>query len=235
MASNDEKLVVKALFPYVDVTRQYIADKKYQAALSLLFALFDVLGEADKKHKDWFECLWAGGVQTRIATFLEALRHLYCHIRQIDSLTFRMKEDMDIHLIITNKQHRLFGDLEISFGDSRSSDMLNDGKDQYCDYSTMNDGLYEYMAGAVQNVAEESQGHIEKVTSKDMSSEKEDIGLALPQMDDLKLPEQHDFTKYSSSIPLMEDIRKLDYKGKAKACEVFCQCIEKGESWGNIH
>jgi len=146
MASNDDKQVVKALFPYVDVTRQYITDKKYQEALSLLFVLFDALGEADKKHKDWFECLWAGGVQTRIATFLETLRHLYCHIRQIDSLTFRMKEDMDIHLIITNKQHRLFGDLEISFGDSRSCDMLNDAKDQYCDYSTMDDGLYEKLS-----------------------------------------------------------------------------------------
>ena len=216
MASNDEKLVVKALYPYVDVTRQYITDKKYQEAISLLFVLFAALGEADKKHKDWFECLWAGGVQTRIATFLEALRHLYCHIRQIDRLAFRMKEDMDIHLIITNKQHRLFGDLEISFGDSRSCDMLNDAKDQYCDYSTMDDGLYDYLVGIMnkepeETVEEESQEHAEE--------EKVD---------------KVDFTKYSSSIPLMDDIRKLDYKGKAKACEIFSQCIEKENLGGTF-
>lgn len=239
MASNDDKQVVNALFPYIDIARQYVNDKKYQEALSLLFALFDALGEADKKHKDWFECLWAGGVQTRIATFSEALRNLYCHIRQLDSLTFRMKEDMDIHLIITNKQHRLFGDLETCFGDSRSSDMLNDAKDQYCGYSTMDDGLYDYLVGSMnkqpeQNVENEEQGNIEEVTSKDMSSENKGIELPLPQMDELKLPKMDSFTKYSSSIPLMEDIRKLDYKGKAKACEIFRQCIEKENLGGTF-
>ncbi len=52
---------------------------------------------------------------------------------------------MDIHLIINNRHHDLFGDIEISWCDSRMNDMLNDGKDQYNDYSELDDTLYDYL------------------------------------------------------------------------------------------
>ena len=54
------------------------------------------------------------------------------------------KETMDIHLLLTNKQHRLFGDLELAWGDSRMEDMLSD-ESSYCDYSNMKDELCGYL------------------------------------------------------------------------------------------
>lgn len=51
---------------------------------------------------------------------------------------------MDFHLLLTNKHHRLFGDLELAWGDSRMEDMLNDDS-PYCDYSNMEDELYGYL------------------------------------------------------------------------------------------
>ena len=40
-------------------------------------------------------------------------------------------------------KNRLFGDLELAWGDSRMEDMLNDDS-PYCDYSNMEDELYGY-------------------------------------------------------------------------------------------
>ncbi len=145
MSSGDDKTVVKALMPYLKLAKEYAAEKKYLDAIALSFCLFDNLGKAYQQHQEWFDCIWNGGVQTRIATFLEVLRYFYCHLRQIDSLSFRIKEDMDIHLIITNRHHDLFGDIEISWCDSRMNDMLSDGKDQYNDYSDPDDTLYDYL------------------------------------------------------------------------------------------
>ena len=42
------------------------------------------------------------------------------------------------------EQKRLFGDLELAWGDSRMEDMLNDDS-PYCDYSNMEDELYGYL------------------------------------------------------------------------------------------
>ena len=41
-------------------------------------------------------------------------------------------------------KNRLFGDLELAWGDSRMEDMLNDDS-PYCDYSNMEDELYGYL------------------------------------------------------------------------------------------
>ena len=40
-------------------------------------------------------------------------------------------------------KNRLFGDLELAWGDSRMEDMLNDDS-PYCDYSNMEDELSGY-------------------------------------------------------------------------------------------
>lgn len=145
LLTGDDKKVVEVLFPFMKIAKGYISEEKYLEAISLVFALLDSLGKANKMHEEWFDCLWRGGEQTRIATFLEVVRHLYCHLRQIPTLSFRVKEDMDIHLIITNRYHQLFGELEDSWGDSRCDDMLNDANEQYNDYSTQEDTLYDYL------------------------------------------------------------------------------------------
>ena len=41
-------------------------------------------------------------------------------------------------------KNRLFGDLELAWGDSRMEDMLNDDS-PYCDYINMEDELYGYL------------------------------------------------------------------------------------------
>ena len=142
---NDEKKVAEALFPFATEIKRLSAEKKHLEAISLLFVLLDAIGEASLQHEDWFDSYWNGGTLTRVVILLETLHHFFCHLRNLPSLPFRIKEDMDIHLLITNKHHRLFGDLEIYTGDSRIDDLLSDPQYQYNDYSSIENGLYDYL------------------------------------------------------------------------------------------
>ena len=137
---DDEKEISRNLYPFIHQVHKYIRNKQYQEAISLIFCLFDQLGKACKKHENWFESYWCGGDLTSVDLFLDILRHLYCHLRQHSDIPWQTKEAMDIHLLLTNKQHRLFGDLELAWGDSRMEDMLSD-ESSYCDYSNMEDEL----------------------------------------------------------------------------------------------
>lgn len=141
---DDEKEISRSLYPFIHHVHEYICNKQYQEAISLIFCLFDQLGKACKKHENWFESYWCGGDQTSVDLFLDILRHLYCHLRQHPDIPWQTKEAMDIHLLLTNKQHRLFGDLELAWGDSRMEDMLSD-ESSYCDYSNMKDELCGYL------------------------------------------------------------------------------------------
>lgn len=141
---DDEKEISRSLYPFIHHVHEYIRNKQYQAAISLIFCLFDQLGKACKKHENWFESYWCGGDQTSVDLFLDILRHLYCHLRQHPDIPWQTKEAMDVHLLLTNKQHRLFGDLELAWGDSRMEDMLSD-ESSYCDYSNMEDELCGYL------------------------------------------------------------------------------------------
>lgn len=141
---DDEKEISRSLCPFIHHVHEYIRNKQYQEAISLIFCLFDQLGKACKKHENWFESYWCGGDQTSVDLFLDILRHLYCHLRQHPDIPWQTKEAMDIHLLLTNKQHRLFGDLELAWGDSRMEDMLSD-ESSYCDYSNMKDELCGYL------------------------------------------------------------------------------------------
>lgn len=141
---DDEKEISRNLYPFIHQVHEYIRNKQYQKAISLIFCLFDQLGKACRKHQNWFESYWGGGVQTSVVLFLDVLRHLYCHLRQHPDISWQTKEAMDIHLLLTNKQHRLFGDLELAWGDSRMDDMLSD-ESSYCDYSNMEDELCGYL------------------------------------------------------------------------------------------
>ena len=141
---DDEKEISRSLYPFIHQVHEYIRNKQYQEAISLIFCLFDQLGKACRKHQNWFESYWRGGVQTSVVLFLDVLRHLYCHLRQHPDIPWKTKEAMDLHLLLTNKQHRLFGDLELAWGDSRTEDMLSD-ESSYCDYSKMEDELCGYL------------------------------------------------------------------------------------------
>ena len=79
---DDEKEISRSLFPIIHHVHEYIRNKQYQEAISLIFCLFDQLGKACKKHENWFESYWCGGDQTSVDLFLDILRHLYCHLRQ---------------------------------------------------------------------------------------------------------------------------------------------------------
>lgn len=141
---DEEKEISRSLYPFIHQVHESIRNKQYQEAISLIFCLFDQLGKACRKHQNWFESYWRGGVQTSVVLFLDVLRHLYCHLRQHPDIPWQTKEAMDIHLLLTNKQHRLFGDLELAWDDSRMEDMLSD-ESSYCDYSNMEDELCVYL------------------------------------------------------------------------------------------
>lgn len=141
---DDEKEISRSLYPFIHHVHEYIRNKQYQEAISLIFCLFDHLGKACRKHQNWFESYWCGGVQASVVLFLDVLRHLYCHLRHHPDIPWQTKEAMDLHLLLTNKQHRLFGDLELAWGDSRMEDMLAD-ESSYCDYSNMEDELCGYL------------------------------------------------------------------------------------------
>ena len=141
---DDEKEISRNLYPFIHPVHEYIRNKQYQEAISLSVGLFDQLGKACRKHQNWFESYWCGGDQTSVDLFLDILRHLYCHLRQHPDIPWQTKEAMDIHLLLTNKQHRFFGDLELAWGDSRMEDMLSD-ESSYCDYSNMEDELCGYL------------------------------------------------------------------------------------------
>ena len=141
---DDEKEISRSLYLFIHHVHEYIRNKQYQEAISLIFCLFDQLGKACKKHENWFESYWCGGDQTSVDLFLDILRHLYCHLRQHPDIPWQTKEAMDIHLLLANKQHRLFGDLELAWGDSRMEDMLSD-ESSYCDYSNRKDELCGYL------------------------------------------------------------------------------------------
>ena len=56
--------------------------------------------------------------------------------------------------------------------------------------------------------------------------------IDFPLDEELDEDEEHDWTSYSCSIPLMEDIRKLDYKKQASLCLAFRKHIAHiDESW----
>lgn len=141
---DDEKEISRNLYPFIHQVHESIRNKQYQEAISLIFCLFDQLGKACRKHQNWFESYWCGGVQASVVLFLDVLRHLYCHLRHHPDIPWQTKEAMDLHLLLTNKQHRLFGDLELAWGDSRMEDMLSD-ESSYCDYSNMEDELCGYL------------------------------------------------------------------------------------------
>ena len=149
---DDEKEISRNLYPFIHQVHEYIRNKQYQEAISLIFCLFDQLGKACRKHQNWFESYWCGGVQASVVLFLDVLRHLYCHLRKHPDIPRQTKEAMDIHLLLTNKHHRLFGDLELAWGDARMEDMLSD-ESSYCDYSNMEDEL----CGSLERMIAQSQ------------------------------------------------------------------------------
>lgn len=55
---DDEKEISRSLYPFIHHVHEYIRNKQYQEAISLIFCLFDQLGKACKKHENWFESYW---------------------------------------------------------------------------------------------------------------------------------------------------------------------------------
>jgi len=55
----------------------------------------------------------------------------------------------------------------------------------------------------------------------------------MKDMDFEELMEDHEFMKYTTSGPLMDDVRKLYYTDKAKACTVYHQAMKAHKAWKN--
>ena len=79
---------------------------------------------------------------SEIARFLETLIELYCHLRQLKEVPESLKDEMDIYLRIFNRKTYFFGDM---WGDSRFEDLLLDGKEQFNNYSVLEEcSMWKY-------------------------------------------------------------------------------------------
>ena len=132
--ADDEEKVVNALLPFPLKIADIICAGNYEDAAANIYYLFDYLAAFEKEHEPWFKSIWGGGQMSKMACFFDVLCELYCHLRQLKEIPFRLKDEMDIHLRIFNRKTYFFGDM---WYDSRFEDMLLDGKEQFNDYSVL--------------------------------------------------------------------------------------------------
>ena len=144
MIGEDEKVLAQHLLPFVDEVKALILKEEYQEAVSMLFCLFDCLGRTNVLHEDWFESFLDTCEMNHITLCLSKLRYLYCHLRQHDGLSRDYKYDMDMHLMITNYTHGLFGcGCELDFC-SLTADMVCDREEQYSSYQNLSEDIMGY-------------------------------------------------------------------------------------------
>lgn len=123
-----------SLLPFPIQIIDMIREKKYQEAAGNLYYIFTLLGQANRKKEKWLEASRDNvGTFNDLDRMCELLRFLYCHIRQLDDLNSKLKNEMDIHFSILNMRSGLFGYGDF-FGDSRATDMISDKDEQLSDY-----------------------------------------------------------------------------------------------------
>lgn len=132
--SDDEEEITKTLMPFPQKIAELIKSGQYEDAAANLYCMFEHLAAVEKQREEWFKSMWSGGDMTNIVCFTETLCELYCHLRQLDNLPVKLKDEMNIHLHILNSKTYFFGDM---WADSRFEDMLHDGKKQFNDYSVL--------------------------------------------------------------------------------------------------
>ena len=132
--AEDDEIVVKALMPFPQEIAKIINARNYEDAAANIYYLFDYLAAFEKKHEPWFKSIWEGGPMSKMACFFDVLCELYCHLRQLKDVPLALRNEMDIHLEIFNRKTYFFGDMCFS---SRFEDMVLDGKDQFNDYSVL--------------------------------------------------------------------------------------------------
>ena len=132
--TEDDEVMVRSLMPFPLKIADIVKSGNYEDAAANLYCLFDYLAALEKKHKQWFESLWTGGMMSKMACFFDTISELYCHLRQLEEVPNTLKDEMDIHLLIFNRKTYFFGDM---WGVSRFEDMLLDGKKQFNDYSVL--------------------------------------------------------------------------------------------------
>ena len=132
--TDDDEVMVQALMSFPLRIADIIRAGNYENAAANLFYLFDYMAAFEKRHENWFKSLWSGGEMSKMSCFFDTISELYCHLRQMKEVPDSMKDEMDIHLRIFNRKTYFFGDL---WGDSRFEDMLLDGKEQFNNYSLL--------------------------------------------------------------------------------------------------
>lgn len=140
--TDDEEVVIQALMHFPLEIADIVKSGNYEDAAANLYYLFDYMAALEKKHDHWFRSLWSGGEMSEIARFLETLIELYCHLRQLKEVPESLKDEMDIYLRIFNRKTYFFGDM---WGDSRFEDLLLDGKEQFNNYSVLEEcSMWKY-------------------------------------------------------------------------------------------
>lgn len=133
-ASNDDLKVALALSPFALKIAEMVKEKKYQEAASCCYTIFRILAKTSKDHPDWFGGFLDDEAYSKLSMFIDAMTELYCHLRQTPDIPRSLLSEMDIELEVFNKETDFFGDMMF---DTRWSDMLCDGKDQYQNHSVL--------------------------------------------------------------------------------------------------
>lgn len=136
LATNEEQKVVLALSPLALRTYELVKGKAYEEAAGCCYTIFRCLAKTSKEHGDWFHGFLNDNKYSKLTMFLEAVTELYKHLRQLPDVPKTLISEMDIQLEVFNKETDFFGDM---LCDSRWSDMLCDGKDQYQNYKVLED------------------------------------------------------------------------------------------------
>lgn len=132
--TDNDEVVVDALMNFPLEIADIIKAGDYEDAAANLYYLFDYMAALEKKHEPWFKSLWTGGEMSKIACYFDTICELYCYLRQMKEVPNSLKDEMDIHLRIFNRKTYFFGDM---WGNSRFEDLVLDGKEQFNDYSVL--------------------------------------------------------------------------------------------------
>ena len=129
-----EKVIALELSDSMMKIAEMVKVGKYEEAAGGCYAVFRRLAMIRDVYPDWFRGFEDGGELSKMTLLMLALVELYSHLRQMPGISKRLGDEMNIQLEVFNLETGFFGDMEC---DSRWSDMLCGAKEQYYDYSVL--------------------------------------------------------------------------------------------------
>jgi hypothetical protein len=130
---TEKEFVLELSDPLLRIAEMVKAGK-YEEAAGGCYAVFRRLAKIRDVYPDWFKGLEDDGELSKMTLLTLALVELYSHLRQMPGISKRLGDEMNIQLEVFNLETGFFGDMEC---DTRWSDMVCGAKEQYYDYSVL--------------------------------------------------------------------------------------------------